>query len=667
MRMKGDRAESTEGSSIQPVYAYALVLLSFIACLGIEGFHYMKVWTPLERHYLPAYLRSQIAGVVRDNGWYTLLQVVTRKGTRLALDSNIVPAVSESGENTFALTKEALKQGALRLESQRGYYNNVGMHAYLGNLIYQNQTLMDLVRPALWGGLVLFLVGMLPAIYLDGKHAHELRYGRRLRGPEFVTVAQFNRGHRACGIDFANENRTVLARMLGLNKKLHIRVSKENPHFLIMGDNATGKTQLIIQLLVQIEARNDLAIVHDPDREYTPRFYNATRGDVILHPRDQRMPFWSIGDEVRGPAEASAVAASLFPGRHNQDSFSVETQRKIFAHLLSYRPASQQLTHWMSHAEDIDRLVAGTPWAAKISPRSPGQWNDVLGSLNRMADTFRLLPTEKEAKGRWNTLEWSKKRTGWLFLPSTNITHERLMPITSLWLDLLVMRLFEAADGNEEGRLRPVWFVLNDIALLQKLPKLHDAIARNCQTNNPVVLGVQARSQLQKHYGLDAKTMLSQPATKIFLRTSEPESAKWISDTIGEVEIEQLRESRPWEQWPRSRTSKNYQLERRIEPLVLAAQITGLEDRRGYLKSGNAVVRLSFPCVNVQKVHPVAIERVPEEWPQEPLKITAAAAGKDSMPQPSGARHEPAPSEQNPSQDQELEHAVKPTTRRFFE
>jgi Type IV secretion-system coupling protein DNA-binding domain len=30
--------------------------------------------------------------------------------------------------------------------------------------------------------------------------------------------------------------------------------------------------------------------------------------------------------------------------------------------------------------------------------------------------------------------------------------------------------------------------------------------------------------------------MLSQPATKIFLHTSEPRAAKWISDTIGEVE-----------------------------------------------------------------------------------------------------------------------------------
>jgi hypothetical protein len=665
MRMKWDRAESTEGPSIQPVYTYLLVLLSFIASLGIEGFRYIKVWTALEQHYLPAYLRSQIAGVVRDNGWYTLLQVVTRKGSRLALDSDVVTAVSESGENTFALTQEAVKQGALRLESPRGYYNNAEMHAYLGNLIYKKQTLMDLVRPALWGGTLLFLVGILPAIYLDGKHAHELRYGRRLRGPEFVTVAQFNRRHRARGIAFANEDRTTLARILGLNKELHVPVSKENPHFLIMGDTSPGRTQLIIQQLLQIEARNDLAIVHDPEWEYTPRFYKPQRGDMILHPCDQRMPFWSISNEVRSPAEASTVAASLFPGRHNQDHFFAETSRKIFTHLLTYQPTPQQLVHWMSHAEDIDRLVDGTPNAAMLSPRSPGHRNGVLGTLNRVADAFSLLPTEKEAKARWNTLEWSKKRTGWLFLPSTNITRERLMPLTSLWLDLLVMRSLEEATGNEEGELGPVWFVLDKVAALQKLPKLHDAITRDRKTNNPVVLGFQGRNELQKQCAFDSEMMFSRASTKIFLRTSEPESAKWISDTIGEVEIEQLRESRPREQWPRSRTSRNYQLERRIEPLVLASQITGLDDRRGYLKSGNAVVQLSFPDVNVPRVQPALIERAPDALPQDPLMV--AAVGTGSMSEPSDTRQESAPPEQTPNQDQKLEHAVTPTKRRFFE
>ena len=174
------------------------------------------------------------------------------------------------------------------------------------------------------------------------------------------------------------------------------------------------------------------------------------------------------------------------------------------------------------------------------------------------------------------------------------------------------------------------------LRLLQKLPKLHDAVTRNRKTNNPIVLGFQGRSQLRKHYGIDAEVMFSQPATKIFLRTSEPESAKWISDAIGEVEIEQVRESRTSDQSPRYRQSRSGQLERRIEPLVLPSEVMGLEDRHGYLKFGNAVARLRFPYLRLPKTQPAIIERVTDTPRLEPPKAAAAAAGANGSPKPNG-------------------------------
>jgi hypothetical protein len=233
MRMQWDRGERTEGPSIRPIYTYVLVLIFFLATLGIQGFRYERVWTPLERHYFLDYLGSQIVGVVRDNGWYTLLEVVTRKGSRLALDSDIVPAVTASGQNTFALRKEALKHGSLRLESYRAHYNNAEMHAYLGSLIYRNQTPMDLFRGALWSGLGLFFAGLLPATYLDQKRFFALRYGTKLRGPELMAVEQFNRPHHSCGTGFVN-NRPMLDRILRLNKKLPLSPGRDNPQVLTM-------------------------------------------------------------------------------------------------------------------------------------------------------------------------------------------------------------------------------------------------------------------------------------------------------------------------------------------------------------------------------------------------------------------------------------------------
>jgi type IV secretory pathway TraG/TraD family ATPase VirD4 len=136
-------------------------------------------------------------------------------------------------------------------------------------------------------------------------------------------------------------------------------------------------------------------------------------------------------------------------------------------------------------------------------------------------------------------------------------------------------------------------FVLDELASLQRLPQLHTAITENRKSNNPVVVGFRGRSQLETRYGHDAEAMLSQPSTKIFLRTSEPHAEKWIADTLGDIEIERLRESRSSARGGQ----QSYGLERQVEPLVMPSEISGLAPLRGFLKMGNLVVRLSFPFI----------------------------------------------------------------------
>ena len=48
---------------------------------------------------------------------------------------------------------------------------------------------------------------------------------------------------------------------------------------------------------------------------------------------------------------------------------------------------------------------------------------------------------------------------------------------------------------------------------------------------------------LEVVYGHLAEVMLSQPATKIFLRTTEPTAALRVSKAIGQVEIERMKET----------------------------------------------------------------------------------------------------------------------------
>ena len=127
--------------------AFCVALLSVFA---IVGYRYMRVWTPLQRHYITAYVGTPVAGVFRTDGWYTLLMAVTRKGTRMALDNEVEPFVTEKGESTFTLTEDAIKVGDLKLEWQRARYDNGKLHEFLGHWIYQDQTLTDLAKPVLW-------------------------------------------------------------------------------------------------------------------------------------------------------------------------------------------------------------------------------------------------------------------------------------------------------------------------------------------------------------------------------------------------------------------------------------------------------------------------------------------------------------------------------------
>jgi type IV secretory pathway TraG/TraD family ATPase VirD4 len=571
----------------------ALAVASGVALAVVR---YAVVWTPLQRFYLSAYTRSALAGSLGlGSGRYRVLVMITPRGDRFAIDDEVVPVQAEDGATTFALSELAQHARSGRLAWRERAYDHAQLHQQFKVWVYAGQSLADLCRLPVQAMLAVAALGLLVAIPRDIQWARSRRHGRRLKGPELVSAWRFNRHMRADGVAFAQR------RTFGVGASVAIPRALESSHLLIMGDSGTGKSALIRQLLAQLEARSETAIVYDPALEYTPQFYMPDRGDVILNPLDARSPAWSPGDELRHDAEALTLATSLFPDRVNENPFFTEGPRRIFAHLLTFRPSADELAAWLCHDEELDRRVHGTPYASIIDRRAPAQRGGVLATLNMVADTLKLLPHASETARRWSASAWARERQGWIFLTSTPETRTRLVPLTSLWLDMLVLRLMTRGQPAQ----RAVWFVLDELASLQRLPQLHTAVTENRKSNNPVVLGFQGRSQLETRYGHDAEAMLSQPATKIFLRTSEPRAAKWIADTIGEIEIERLRESRS----KGRQEQRSYGLERQVEPLVMPSEISGLPSLHGYLKLENLVVRLDFPYVELPVREPAFVER----------------------------------------------------------
>ena len=595
---KWGRKENIVWPPHAPIYTFSALALAVFATVFFVWQHLRFQETALRRSYTPIYVRASVGAAMKQHGKYRLLYLGGGKAApRLAL-----PADFSGGETKFPndaavpVTLSEIARSSGYLVYFRGAerdYNDANLSRWLRDAVYGGQGLMDIYQAPLTEGLFVLMTGLAFAGRADVKRFRELKYGRRLKGPIMTTPTRFNKALKADGVAIQTSERASLLRKQTL---LRIPKSAEPKHIQIMGDTGTGKSTLIKQLLKQIADRGEIAIVYDPAGEFTESFFKEGRGDWILNPLDRRAPYWTPSSELRNPAEARTIAASMYQPRDDKrGEFFTDTPQKIFAHLLKYKPSPEQLVAWMSDEKEIDQRLKGTELANFAPKDAPQQRSGVLASLGLVADSLRLLPSRTEAAQReWCATDWAEKREGWIFLTSTEAEQDALRPLHSLWIDLLVLRLLTKPKPGQ----KKVWLVIDELASLQRLPQFHTALTKGRKSENPIVFGYQGKAQLETIYGHLAEVMLSQPTTKFILRTAEPNAAKWAAELIGEVEIERVRETVA----DGKRQGKSFTLDRQIEPLVMKSEVEGLPDLHAFVKINNYVSRFSFSPTNLPKI-----------------------------------------------------------------
>lgn len=588
--------------------------------------------SPLQQLYLAPYMDVSFkANSTRPFPIPRVWMTGPKRAPQLAEERDVVP-IEDAGKGNLplGLSADAHARGWTGLVRMKQNLSPKAAAATFKEQFFNDQSVLRLFITPLCGMALLVMIYIALREQFGSQTGQEERHGRRTKGPELVSAPRSNRHHKADGIRFSLQGKFGLpARGFRIPKRL------EPSHILLMGDTGSGKSNAIRQILTQIQERGEAAIVYDPAGEFVQQFYRPERGDVILNPLDDRCPFWDLNSELHQPENADAIAAAMLPEQEYGTKFFTDAPRRVLARLLKDGPSVTRLLEWMAVPEMIDERLRGTPQAAYLDAKAGPQRVGVLSSLNMIADSLDLLPAERGNRGHFVTEKWKFERTQWVFLTSKPSMRERIRPLHSAWLDLLILRMMEPCVNPA----KPVWFVLDELASLNKLPQLHTAVTENRKYGNPVVLGFQGRSQLEKRYGADAEAMLSQPATKIFFKTSEPRAAKWISETLGEVEVERLKESRTK---GLIRDKKNLAMEIATKPLVMPSEIAGLESLRAFIKQENRVVPVKFSFAAKQSLQPEFVERkvvvmeprllpplpaqeLPQSAKAQPAKPTAAA------------------------------------------
>jgi hypothetical protein len=113
------------------------------------------------------------------------------------------------------------------------------------------------------------------------------------------------------------------------------------------------------------------------------------------------------------------------------------------------------------------------------------------------------------------------------------------------------------------------------------------------------------------------------PTTQIFLRTPEPETARWASDCIGSHEVERLAISQVTG-LSNYREGLTLNPHRSVEPLVIPGELQGLEPFEGYICCGGARTTISVPKMHLVKHNPDFIPRL-----NAPVEPTPETEGPD--------------------------------------
>jgi hypothetical protein len=366
---------------------------------------------------------------------------------------------------------------------------------------------------------------------------------------------------------------------------IEIPTREEQKHILVLGDTGAGKSSLLRWYLYQIRLRGEPAIVVDLEREFLQTFYDA-RTDYVLNPTDRRMPAWAPGLEVETLGEAESLAESFIAGEPGGlNSFFTSTARGALVDVLAlfdpYDPGAVARACAMPLG-DLHRVLEGRPSASALNPVAAATAENVRATLQTATRGLGLLP-RIDPRARPFTLKgWAKNPRGWIFLTTLQSEWVATKPLITAWLDILVRNLLDRDEGAEPV----VHVVVDELAALGRSSQIVDVNTRGRKRGVAAKIAAQAVSQVEKNYGKDAKTLLSQPKTKVIYRCSEPDLAEWGSKLIGSVERRVERVNLRADVATRGQDAVTLSEDTRIAPLVLPIQLAQLPDFEAYLTYG---------------------------------------------------------------------------------
>lgn len=370
-----------------------------------------------------------------------------------------------------------------------------------------------------------------------------------------------------------------------------LRLHSETQHMLVCGTTGTGKSTCFYHLLPQIRDHNQRAIIVDTTGEFVSRFYDAKK-DILINPFDQRSVGWNPWMDCRLPYHYDELASAFIP-QTGHDSFWSASARTVFSetlqHLARQKTKDLDLLLSLLLETSLNKLhiaLKDTPAASLMDPAGDRTAMSIRSHLSPYLKGLRYLSSKKQAFSvrDWvqNDLENGSQKSGasWLFIASTPDQRDTLKPLMTGIMACAINSLLSLPSDPT----RRLWFIIDEFASLHKQEAFPKALAEMRKYGGCIAVGLQNIPQLQELYGhAEAKSLTSLFNTKVIFRNANPETAKHLSQMLGEQEVRETNEGISYgAHQMRDGVSLNEQ--KQYKPVVPANDIMSLDDLEAYLK-----------------------------------------------------------------------------------
>jgi len=380
-------------------------------------------------------------------------------------------------------------------------------------------------------------------------------------------------------------------------------------HTLYGGSTGSGKSTAIEQAIRDKIGKYKI-VFYDKDGEYLQKFYNPEK-DLIFNPLDVRCLKWNVFNEFETEMDIDSFTTSMIPQAKNPDSNTAFFQNGSRDALVGglhdcYQKGRRTnkdiwnfITTPVQKKREILKGVQGAEAALSAlgEARDSKQADGIQGVLMQYCHCFKYLT---DMEGDFSLFKWlSDGKPGTLFISNYSKVRDTLRPILSLFID----RLGSMMDSLPVDVNRRVYFVLDELDTLQKLPIIEELLTQSRKKGSAVIAGIQDFSQLDEVYGSNMrKTIVNCFNSTVALRCVDPDTSKVFAERIGRHDVLKKRMNTSYGAGENRDGKTISEHEKPEELLVTASEIQELKNFQCYIK----IVE-----------YPAFLDKIPARWSEK--------------------------------------------------